>query len=1772
MLKTAQKLFTFLSVIFFSLSNTQAQTMLQEYGETVVGADVFYPSLQRRGDMDVQLSTGKIVYVYTEKEANPSTGRDIWCAIYHSDMTVLVAPFRVNTITTGDQIYPTVKVHQNDNSFFVVWSGNQLSSGNDIYTKKITFDLTDTTSSSVLLLSDVMVNDITAGEQIAPHIAIDYFHNEVVFAIRDQGGNDGGGTGSYGVYLKRMSNTLTSLANQFLIHSFVTGNQVPNAIEIKGAYLIISFASNHVSANATDVYVIVYELTGPPGATVYNKRTEMRVNNYLTGDQNISNVAINETNGEFAVTWSSTHDGSGFGVYAKVFKIFPTIVVKDEFIVNSVTLNNQLLSKVRWEESTQQLIFFFHYSVSNLSTLKYRIFDGASIPGQYNPVDTEKDLIGGQDTKTYYNEVYNVIYNPYTHRLHLVYDIYDNYTGSTSKLRARSYIFKHPDLVTPSFINNTDLNRNWIHARTYAEDGSLLGETRQYYDSLSNPTQAQSRNLVKGTILAAANIFDVYNRAVIQTLPAPISEKSFTFKNNFITPTGGSSTYQYDDFDKPSTTGNISGEINNPKAVNINSLLGHYYSDSNNYESFVAATGFPYSRTNYNDQVYGGVVSSSSQGEALKMGAGHERKVAQLPVLNELDHYLQLKKQHFGSPSVSMNTLAFKAIKTVETDQNGVETISFTDLENRKIATAKANGAATPISADLSYNISNHTIYASPYLTASNLKISSSSDLLEVRSLQDNSLIFSGYATDFNIFPFSLNQACQVRSRMPFQLSYATRTNVGVVNQYNIESTDFTEGHSVLDIYLKDPTSLSLSLSAGTSLPFTGTLDIKVSSLNDGTVYYTGSYDAFSHTMLPAGSGFYRIELDQVPALEDYSPLNTHLRVSFNFPYSDWSYYFYDLQGNPTAVVAPKGVNTQSTAFPQFTSVFTYSSTGALLSSSDPDQGLSNYVYRKDGKLRFVQNAKQISTNKFSYTNYDAFGRTVESGEYDPALTGTNAKVFVNHRTQDTTTANPNSVHTVLEDVSNGGGLQSSSRTQVNYVVYDLPALAPPRTQTYIRGKVSTTYKKNIDTDASLVCNTWYSYDERGRVVWTDQAMNGFGVKTMDYTYTRELLTNTVYQKNVTGERFEHKYSYDAMQRIKKVETAAGAALFQTEAQYSYYLHGPLKRKELGGNVQGLDYVYTLQGWLKAINHPELNSAKDPGHDGAVGSPFAKDVFGMSFDYYQNDYMRSNSNVANTNESSFSGFAPHYNGTIRALTWQTSGQSISGNPCQYAYTYDYKYQLLSAVFGSNTISTNNFTPEAGGKYGTTVTYDLNGNLLSLNNNKGAVTGDNYAYKFGLPATPEYTNPTTNKLQHLINNLNMNDSRTYQYDELGQLINETRSSGKQKRLVYNVYGEVVEVRDSVNVLKASFAYNERGQRIRKITYGTMNDSTWYVLDISGNVLSIYDNKSGTMGQKEIPIYGTGREGVVQKSGSTLVYTYELKDHLGSVRATVDRVKQGSGEAELLSWMDYLAFGEVNPERNYKGAFTNRHQYQGEYAQHDNETEWEAFELRMYDARIGRWLSVDPMNQYWSPYVAMGNNPVGGIDPSGGYAYDIAMNGHPDAFYNPIDGYSSREGSGGRTEFYDYELFVWIPSYDETEVFGDKNRNKWQIGESIGEWIQKDNNSSGVILTSKESYQGSSEAYVRDRGNSGSINTVDADNITRGFNPYNKSSGTFINTITNFVNFSVLAEEFLSKYGAKPTPVTPTVDTVIFCGDTLYRPSNNPQIINYNADSILNIINK
>jgi RHS repeat-associated protein len=78
------------------------------------------------------------------------------------------------------------------------------------------------------------------------------------------------------------------------------------------------------------------------------------------------------------------------------------------------------------------------------------------------------------------------------------------------------------------------------------------------------------------------------------------------------------------------------------------------------------------------------------------------------------------------------------------------------------------------------------------------------------------------------------------------------------------------------------------------------------------------------------------------------------------------------------------------------------------------------------------------------------------------------------------------------------------------------------------------------------------------------------------------------------------------------------------------------------------------------------------------------------------------------------------------------------------------------------------------------------------------------------------------------------------------------------------------------------------------------------------------------------------------------------------------------------------GDVN-----EGELKNRRQYQGAFSEYDEDIQWNDFALRNYDPQIARWVQQDPYQQFASPYVALGGDPVNMIDPSGGWSLSAIL---------------------------------------------------------------------------------------------------------------------------------------------------------------------------------------
>lgn len=204
---------------------------------------------------------------------------------------------------------------------------------------------------------------------------------------------------------------------------------------------------------------------------------------------------------------------------------------------------------------------------------------------------------------------------------------------------------------------------------------------------------------------------------------------------------------------------------------------------------------------------------------------------------------------------------------------------------------------------------------------------------------------------------------------------------------------------------------------------------------------------------------------------------------------------------------------------------------------------------------------------------------------------------------------------------------------------------------------------------------------------------------------------------------------------------------------------------------------------------------------------------------------------------------------------------------------------------------------------------------------------------------------------------------------------------QKTYLDNLH---LEVATSV---KVAFFYNDKGHRVRKVSYlsnGSVN-TTFYVRDASGNTMAVYNGTSSSGARTAPPrinehtIYGSGRIGIFKRDNTAAggYALYQLTDHLGNVRAVLK--KTGAATYAITTKTDYYPFGMPMPNKH---TTDNNYRYAFQGQEKDPETEMEAFELRLWDGRLGRWLTVDPYHEFHSPYIGMGNNPISLIDPDGG----------------------------------------------------------------------------------------------------------------------------------------------------------------------------------------------
>jgi RHS repeat-associated protein len=831
--------------------------------------------------------------------------------------------------------------------------------------------------------------------------------------------------------------------------------------------------------------------------------------------------------------------------------------------------------------------------------------------------------------------------------------------------------------------------------------------------------------------------------------------------------------------------------------------------------------------------------------------------------------------------------------------------------------------------------------------------------------------------------------------------------------------------------------------------------------------------------------------------------------MEYNDKEYHYTLYYYDQAGNLIQTVPPQGVdriestevnesiinnarlsNTQPTntttaysdVIPEHSLAtnYQYNSLNQLVFQKTPDGGESYFGYDALGRLVVSQNEKQrfelssppISSNleQFSYTKYDGLGRIIEVGEMTLPLDmydfDENGKFI------ETGTLNPVDVSDPTFPVN-----LNATREEITVTVYDelngilsseFYDYSTDNTRNRITG-VKYYYEDVVyTTDLSTVDfnnATFYDYDVHGNVKEVIQVNKDSELKVFDvagsgllsqYTkkktrYEYDLVSGNVkevaYQKDEV-DQFVHRYHYDADNRITNVETTRDEIIYEQDAKYFYYEHGPLARTETGDmKVAGTDYAYTVQGWIKGVNSENLDRVVDQGQDGVAGGinqMNAEDAFGYSLHYFDgdyegrfgNDFLAYSSYVAPTPDQDL------FNGNIKHM--YTANTHLNEEYIGTNHTW-YQYDQLNRIKSMNNeiLDGSSVIPN---QFASTYSYDRNGNLKTLTRfaaSKGSSNFDDFIY--------HYT-PGTNQLTHVedLSSITASDDLAnqipgnYEYNQIGELVSdigediekiEWTVTGKVDKIFYNAPSDYDYI---------DFEYDAMGNRIeKKVIYldPTKNISTFYALDAQGNTMAVYTYRAEdrVLNLDEQHIYGSSRVGLHTSAVEILASLtpsitpyitpnetqiigdkrYELSNHLGNVLEVISDRKlvfeaapSGSGIIEKISpdvtsFSDFYPFGSTLPGRSGSDSYGYRYSFNGK--ENDKEVSGSGnaidFGARIYDSRVGRWFSRDDLGQYDTPYVLSGNNTTNRKDVDGNWS----IGNHYDFTYKTLIkmGYSEEQ---------------------------------------------------------------------------------------------------------------------------------------------------------------------
>ena len=724
------------------------------------------------------------------------------------------------------------------------------------------------------------------------------------------------------------------------------------------------------------------------------------------------------------------------------------------------------------------------------------------------------------------------------------------------------------------------------------------------------------------------------------------------------------------------------------------------------------------------------------------------------------------------------------------------------------------------------------------------------------------------------------------------------------------------------------------------------------------------------------------------------------LMLSTRTPRPVRTLYLYDRAGRLSGTVPPEG-NTILTAQSKFThslqTRYGYDVQGRRLLEQNPNAGSTYMVYDAADRMRFSQTEQDRAEGKYRFTTYDPQSRIRSTGRVAGAVPASQNLID-----------NP-------AYASVAGAIIEESITHQYDDADGLYGGSAPYWLRHSRGRLvaSDRLQPAPRGTAPVVVRTLNGYSPEGNVERVAQILPGTDTLWTSYAFeaASERVTSIAAH---AGRRhlLTQGYTYDSDGRIVEVRSSQDSVAWQTDARYYYYPHGPLRRLELGEEkVQGVDYAYTLEGWLKGINSTLADTLTDMGGDGKRNSAFSQDAFAMRLDYFTGDY-----NPANPTGHGLTAYSARqnlYDGNISA--WAATTPALRGNKGGATLAQAYRYDALSRIVSARptgaagTALGNGLKPLA---FASAYRYDLQGNLKKLVRHTGSgaeLDSINYAYNLAGGRLQNDLLPSVSDGSILAPDSGglAQGAHAFSYDRDGRLTEDARAQSQTTWTLDSKPRRVVTGTGTTQK-QTHYLYDAQGQRaaqVRLAASATVDTTELTLREASGKELAHLEQAAlpDTLRPLTFALYGTQRLGERLYQPARQAYSrprgqtrYELTDHLGNVHVVVSDAKRDTAvngalvlSSRVLSAQDYYPFGMRVPERTvqwaggrYRWGYNGK-ELDGLLAGTSAEGRYD-YGFRVYDAALARFSSVDPLREkypYYTQYQYAGNMPIRFIDLDG-----------------------------------------------------------------------------------------------------------------------------------------------------------------------------------------------